>query len=108
MPRKLAGMTALVAVVALAFVASAASSATPTKAAQPAIATAGTTTQIGAASVRLTVRRFVRRGHRLYAIGTAYGKFAPTAANPQNLPTTTVKHVFTARVVRVKRVASAQ
>jgi len=65
-------------------------------------------TQIGAASVRLTVQRFVRRGHRFYAIGTMYGKFAPTAANPQNLPTKTVKRAFTARVVRVKQVASAQ
>ena len=108
MSRKLAGVTALAAVVALAFVASATSSATPTRTTQPAIAPAGTTTQIGAASVRLTVQRFVRRGHRLYAIGTAYGKFAPTAANPQNLPTKTVKRAFTARVVRVKRVASAQ
>ena len=108
MSRKLAAVTALVAVVALAFVASATSSATPTKAAQPAVSTAGTTTQIGAASVRLTVKRFVRRGHRFYAIGTAYGKFAPTADNPQNLPMKTVKRAFTARVVRVKRVASAQ
>ncbi len=108
MSRKLAAVTALVAVVALAFVASATSSATPTKAAAPALGTAGTTTQIGAASVRLTVRKFVRRGHRFYAVGTAYGKFAPTADNPQNLPTKTVKRAFTARVARVKRVSSAQ
>jgi Na+/H+ antiporter NhaB len=107
MSRKLAGVTALVAVVALAFVASATSSATP-RTAQPATATAGTTTQIGAASVRLTVKKFVRRGHKYYAVGTAYGTFAPTAANPQNLPTKTVKRAFTARVLRVKRVSSAQ
>jgi hypothetical protein len=107
MSRKLIGVTALVAVVALAFVASATSSAAP-RVARPATATTGTTTQVGAASVRLTVKRFVRRGHRYYAVGTAYGKFAPTADNPQNLPTKTVKRAFTARVVRVKRVASAQ
>jgi hypothetical protein len=107
MSRKLAGVTALVAVVALAFVASATSSATP-RTAQPATATTGTTTQIGAASVRLTVKRFIRRGHRYYAVGTAYAKFAPTAANPQNLPTQTVKRAFTARVLRVKRVDTAQ
>jgi hypothetical protein len=108
MSRNLAAVTALVAVVALAFVASATSSATTTKAAAPALATAGTSTQIGAASVRLTVRKFVRRGHKFYAVGTAYGKFAPTAANPQGLPTKTVKRAFTARVVRVKHFASAQ
>lgn len=107
MSRKLAGVTALVAVVALAFVASATSSAAP-RVARPATATTGTTTQVGAASVRLTVKRFVRRGHRYYAVGTAYGKFAPTAANPQALPTKTVSRAFTARVVRVKRLASAQ
>jgi len=106
MSRKLIGVTALVAVVALAFVASATSSAAP-RVARPATATTGTTTQVGAASVRLTVKRFVRRGHRYYAVGTAYGKFAPTAANPQSLPTKTVKRAFTARVVRVKRFASA-
>ncbi|HET7758629.1 MAG TPA: hypothetical protein VFK62_01805 [Gaiellaceae bacterium] len=107
MSRKLIGVTALIAVVGLAFVASATSSAAP-RVARPATATTGTTTQVGAASVRLTVKRFVRRGHHYYAVGTAYGKFAPTAANPQSLPTKTVKRAFTARVVRVKRFASAQ
>jgi hypothetical protein len=107
MHRKLAGVTALVAIVALAFVASATSSATP-RTAQPATAAAGTTTQIGTASVRLTVKKFVRRGHRYYAVGTAYGKFAPTADNPHGLATQTTKRAFTARVVRVKRIASAQ
>jgi hypothetical protein len=107
MSRKLAGVTALIAVVALAFVASATSSATP-RTAQPATAAAGTTTQIGTASVRLTVKKFVRRGHRYYAVGTAYGKFAPTADNPHGLATQTTKRAFTARVVRVKRIASAQ
>ena len=67
MSRKLAGVTALVAVVALAFVASATSSGTTTAAAQPAAATTGTTTQVGNASVRLTVKQFIRQGHRYYA-----------------------------------------
>jgi len=108
MSRKLAALAALTAVAALAFAASATSSAGTTRTAAKAASAGTTTTQVGATTVRLTVKRFVRRGHRLYAIGTAFTKFKPSADNPQGLPTKVVKRAFTARVVRVKRIASAK
>jgi len=108
MSRKLAALAALVAVAALAFAASATSSAGTTRAAAKATSAQSTTTQVGAATVRLTVKRFVRRGHRLYAIGTAFAKFKPSGQNPQGLPTKTVKRAFTARVLKTKRIAVAK
>jgi hypothetical protein len=107
MSRKLAALAALVAVAALAFAASATSSAGTTRTAAKAASATTTTTQVGAATVRLTVKRFVRRNHRLYAIGTAFAKFKPSGQNPQGLPTKTVKRAFTARVVKTKRIAVA-
>ena len=43
----------------------------------------GTTTQVGAFTVRLTVNRFVKRGKRLYAVGTAISTFTPTTDQAQ-------------------------
>jgi len=107
MSRKLAALAVLVAVAALAFAASATSSAgtaQPTRAA----ATAGTTTQVGAVTVRLTVNRFVKRGKRLYAVGTAISQFAPTAENAAKYPTKTTRRAFTAPVRSLKRIQSAK
>jgi hypothetical protein len=111
MSRKyLAVLTAFTAIVALAFAASVANSA---RTAQPktlpgATAMAGTTTQVGTATVRLTVKRFIRRGKSIYAVGTAISRFAPSAEKAGDLPSATVRKAFTARVVNVKRFSSAQ
>jgi hypothetical protein len=110
MSRKyLAALTAVAAMAALAFAASATSSATKAHA-QPATKLAAGTTQVGSLSVRFTVKRFVRRGSKLYAVGSTITRFNPTAANPQNLPTKAVRKAFTARVakLKLKRVHSAQ
>jgi hypothetical protein len=106
MSRKLAAMAVLVAVAALAFAASATSSAGT---AQPTRATtAGTTTQVGSVSVRLQVNRFVKRGKRLYAVGTAITQFKPTVEKAAQYPTKTVRRAFTAPVRKLKRIQSAQ
>jgi hypothetical protein len=111
MSRKhLAVLTAFTAIVALAFAASVANSAST---AQPqtlsgATAMAGTTTQVGVVTVRLTVKRFVKRGKSIYAVGTAISRFAPSAAKAGELPSATTRKAFTARVVKVKRFSSAQ
>jgi hypothetical protein len=107
MSRKhLAAVTVLVAVVALAFAATATSSGTVAHARATAAAT-GSTQQIGMVNVRFTIQRFVRRGTHLYAVGTTFARFAPTAAR-QDLPTATAQKAFTARVMSIKRFASAQ
>ena len=107
MSRKLAAMAALVAVAALAFAASATSSAGTTRAAKATSATS-TTTQVGSVKVRLTVNRFVKRGKRLYAVGTATSTFAPTADQAQKLPAKTVRRAFTAPVKKLRRIQSAK
>ena len=107
MSRKLAAFAALAAVAALAFAASATSSAgtaQPTK----ATGTTSTTTQLGTVSTRLQVKRFVKRGSRLYAVGTAISQFTPTAANAAQYPTKTVRRAFTAPVRKLKAIQSAQ
>jgi hypothetical protein len=106
MSRKFGALTALVAIIALAFAASAVSSGT-TATATRATATTGTTTQVGTVGVKLTVNRFVKRGGRLYAVGTAITKFKPTDAKAQDYPTKTVRRAFTAPVRKLKRIASA-
>jgi hypothetical protein len=108
--KHLAALTALVAIVALAFAASATSSAST---AQPqrstaATGTTSTTTRVGAVTVRLQVKRFVRRGSRIYAVGTAISRFNPSAAKAGDLPSATVRKAFTARVIKVRRFSSAQ
>lgn len=106
MSRKLAAVAALAAVATLAFAAVGTSSTgttTPTK------ATAATgQTQVGSVSMRLQVNRFVKRGTRLYAVGTAISQFAPTTATAGQYPMKTVKRAFTAPVKKLKRIQSAQ
>src|SRR6266480_96251 len=58
-------------------------------------------------TVRFTIQRFVRRGKRLYAVGTTSAKFTPVASR-SDLPTATSSKRFTARVVAVKSIKSAQ
>jgi len=101
-------MAALVAVVALAFAASATSSAGTTRTAAKATSAQTTTTQVGSVTVRLTVNRFVKRGHRLFAMGTAISQFKPTAENAAKYPSKTVRRAFTAPVRKLKRIQSAQ
>ena len=107
MSRKLAALAALVAVTALAFAASATSSA-GTRTAAKATSAKTTTTQVGSVTVRLTVNRFVKRGKRLYAVGTAISQFAPTPEQAAKYPSKTVRRAFTAPVRKLKRVQSAQ
>jgi len=109
MSRKhLATVTALVAIAALAFAAAATSSGSAARSQQATAAATGSTTQIGTVSVRFTINRFVRRGKRLYAVGTTLARFTPTAAKAQDLPAASVKKAFTARVIAIKRLSSAQ
>jgi hypothetical protein len=67
-----------------------------------------TTTQVGTMTVQLQVKRFVRRGGRLFAVGTAIGRFNPTAANAQVYATGTDLRTFVVPVRKLKRLASAQ
>ena len=107
MSRKhLATVTALIAIAALAFAAAATSSGTAARTQRAAAAT-GSTTQIGTVNVRLTIKRFVRHGKRLYAVGAATARFLPTDAQAGTLPTATATRPFTARVKSIRRLASA-
>src|ERR671935_2254821 len=107
MSRKyLATIAALVAIAALAFAATATGSGSTTQSRASAAAT-GSTQQIGMLNVRFTIQRFVKRGTRLYAVGTTTAKFAPVTSR-SDLPTATDTKRFTARVLRVKAVKSAQ
>jgi hypothetical protein len=72
------------------------------------VQTSGTTTQVGTMTVQLQVKRFVKRGGRLYAVGTAIGRFNPTAANAQVYATGTDLRTFVVPVRKLKRLASAQ
>jgi len=71
-------------------------------------ATNGSQQQVGSLVVRFTVTKFIRRHHRLYAVGAAIAQFKPTAANPQNLPTKAVRQPFTARVLGMRHFSSTQ
>jgi hypothetical protein len=107
MSRKyLATVAALVAIAALAFAATATGSGSATQS-RTMIAATGSTQQIGMMNVRFTIQRFVRRGKRLYAVGTTSAKFTPVASR-SDLPTATSSKRFTARVIAVKRLNSAQ
>jgi hypothetical protein len=114
MSRKLfAAVTTLAAVVTLAFatVAAATTSATTQAQRSPTTAgptTAGTTTQVGTMTVQLQIKRFVKRGNRLFAVGTAIGRFNPTGANPQVTLAGADRHAFVVPVRKLKRLASAQ
>jgi hypothetical protein len=104
---RLAFLLALAAVVGASVVAFT-TSAGAAAAAPRATAPTGTTTQVGSVAVKLTVNRFVKRGTRLYAVGSAITKFKPTDAKAQDYPTKTVRRAFTAPVRKLKRIASAQ
>ena len=107
-PRHFATVAALAVVVALTF---GAATASPGAGSQSPFATStasGSQQQVGALTIRFTVSKFVRRHHRLYAVGAAIAQFKPTAENPHNLPTKTVRQAFTARVLGMRRFSSAQ
>ena len=109
MSRKLfAAVITLAAVATLAFaaVATATSSAAPQ--ARQSATPAGTTTQVGAVNVQLQVKRFVKRNGRLYAVGTAVGRFNPTGANPQFNTTGIDRRAFVVRVKKLRQLTSAQ
>lgn len=106
--RRIAMVAALIAIIGLTFGAATASSGA--KASTP-LATStvnGTQQQVGALTIKFTVTKFIRRHHRLYAVGAAIAQFKPTADNPNNLPTQAVRKAFTARVLGIRRFASAQ
>jgi hypothetical protein len=108
MSRKLfAAVTTLAAVVTLAFAAVATATSSATQAPQSPTA-AGTTTQVGAVNVQLQIKRFVKRNGRLYAVGTAIGRFNPTGANPQFNATGVDRHAFVVRVKKLRQLTSAQ
>jgi hypothetical protein len=95
MPRKhLTAVAALVVTAALAFMVSATSAGTVQS--RGSSASSGTT-QIATISVQYRINRFVRRGHRLYAVGATIARFAPTAARP-DLPSAVSRKPFMARV----------
>jgi len=102
--KQLAAIAALAVTVALAFMASATSAGTVQ--ARGASAANGLT-QIATISVQYKINRFVRRGHRLYAIGATIARFAPTAARP-DLPSPVQRVPFRVRVHTVRGFASAQ
>ena len=105
--RRLAIMAALAAVLALALGASTATSSAGAQSRFTASATSGTQ-QVGSLTIRFTVAKFIRRHHRLYAVGAAVAQFKPTAENPHNLPVKTVRQAFKARVLGLRRFSSAQ
>jgi hypothetical protein len=100
----LMAFAALVATTVLAFMASATSAGTVQS--QRASA-AATTQQVGTVSVRFTIQRFVRRGHRLYAVGRTYARFTPSPER-SDLPTAVASKAFTARVRSMRGFSSAQ
>lgn len=109
MSRKLfAAVTTLAAVVMLAFAAVATATSSASTQAQQSPTAAGTTTQVGAVNVQLQVKRFVKRNGRLYAVGTAIGRFSPTGANPQFNVTGTDRQAFVVRVKKLRQLTSAQ
>ena len=87
--RRLACVALLFATAALAFGATAATSGST---AQPRVANAPAAAA-GKVNVRYVVQRFVQRGNRLYAYGTAIARFKPTSGSAK-----TVRHAFRARV----------
>jgi hypothetical protein len=110
MSRKLAALSAIAAIVALAFAASA-TSAGGTAQAQRSTGVTGvtsTTTRLGTVTVRLQIKKFIRRGKRIYAVGRAITHFRPSAAKAGELPSATSRKAFTARVIKVRRFSSAQ
>lgn len=50
----------------------------------------------------------MKRGKRLYAVGTAISQFTPTAEQAQKYPSKTARRAFTAPVRKLKRIQAAQ
>jgi hypothetical protein len=58
--------------------------------------------------VTLKVNKFVKRGRKLVALGTATSHFQPTSANPAGLAPATTTQAFTAAVANIRKFDSAQ
>jgi hypothetical protein len=109
MSRKLfAAVTTLAAVVMLAFAAVATATSSTTAEAQQSPTATETTTQVGAVNVQLQIKRFIKRNGRLYAVGTAVGRFNPTGANPQFNLTGVDRRAFVVQVKKLRQLTSAQ
>src|SRR5436189_5551687 len=106
--RRFAMVAVLVAIIGLTFGAATASSGASASTPLATSTANGTQQQVGSLTVKFTVTKFIKRHHRLYAVGAAIAQFNPTAENPNNLPTKAVRRTFTARVLHVRRFASAQ
>jgi hypothetical protein len=109
MSRKLfTAVTALAAIVTLAFATVATATSSATAQAQQSPAAAETATQVGAVNVQLQIKRFIKRNGRLYAVGTAVGRFNPTGANPQFNVTGVDRRAFVVQVKKLRQLTSAQ
>jgi hypothetical protein len=109
MSRKLfAALTTLAAMVTLAFAAAATATTSATAQAQQSPTAAENATQVGAVNVQLQIKRFIKRNGRLYAVGTAVGRFNPTGANPQFNVNAVDRHAFVVRVKKLRQLTSAQ
>jgi hypothetical protein len=86
-------MLALAATAVLALGAGAASSSSTTGSQAPS------STPVAKVGIRYTVTKFVRRGHRLVAYGTAISRYIPTSGGA----TTTSRKAFTASVALRRR-----
>src|SRR5436190_1308885 len=106
--RRFAMVAVLVAIIGLTFGAATASSGASASTPLATSTANGTQQQVGLLTVKFTVTKFIKRHHRLYAVGAAIAQFKPTADNPNNLPTKSVRAPFTARVLHVRRFSSAQ
>ena len=91
-------LVALAAAAVLAFGATAASSR-PAASGKPS----PTSTPVAKVGIKYTVTKFVRRGHRLVAYGTAISRYIPTSGGA----TTTSRRAFRASVaVSARRLAA--
>jgi hypothetical protein len=101
----LAVISVVAAVAALSVAASTTSAGT--RASKSATAASGVE-QLGNVSVTLKLNKFVRRGNKLVALGTAVSHFQPTSANPAGLAPATTTQAFSAAVANVRQFQSAQ
>jgi hypothetical protein len=100
-------VSVVAAVAALSVAASTTSAGTRTSGTTGATAANGVQ-QIGNVSVTLKLNKFVRRGNKLVALGTATSHFQPTVANPAGLAPATTTQAFSAAVANVRKFDSAQ
>jgi len=101
----LAVISVVAAVAALSVAASTTSAGT--RASKSTTAASGVE-QLGNVSVTLKLNKFVRRGNKLVALGTAVSHFQPTSANPAGLAPATTTQAFSAAVANVRQFQSAQ